>query len=167
MTRRVKALAWFSLAVALFFAGAATIGGGIAGAVAWHRIPHETSTTVGTLLKTGSCGGIGAKEGAATFTVAGTTYDARADCNARLGDRVQIKYDPTDPTHNNDSYSHGAVWIALAAFFLVMLISAVRNAISLHRTPTLERPSKSRSKRSPNSIEPSQSTAIREAAHVT
>lgn len=167
MTRRGKALAWCGLTVALLFFGVATIGGGIAGGVAWNQIPHETSTTTGTLTQAGTCGGKASKDGTAIFTVAGATYDAGASCSARVGDRVQISYDPADPTHNNDSYSSGAVWIALAVFCLVMLVSAVRNVISLHRTPTIESPppSKARSKIVPGNITPS--TSRRMAQHVS
>lgn len=66
------------------------------------------ATTVGTVTKTGTCGKA-VKDATATFTVAGFTYDGGADCDARPGDRVKIRYDRADPAHNHDSYRAGAI----------------------------------------------------------
>ncbi|MBO2458206.1 hypothetical protein [Actinomadura violacea] len=135
-----KALAWMGLIIAMLAFGAMGLGGAIGGAVAWQRIPNETATAAGVVTQAGHCGGKSSTDGRATFSVAGSTYTARVACDARIGIHVQVKYDPADPAHNNDSHGRATVLFVMAAIGFVALMGSIAAAVGVHRTPT-QRPS--------------------------
>jgi len=81
---------------------------------------HETASTTATVVEFGSCR---TRESAtATFTVDGRLYHADVECTHDVGERVEIRYDPADPTRNGDTaggialrYGFGALGLAMLA----------------------------------------------------
>lgn len=134
-----KIVVWFGIIVAIPAFAAMTIGGAIGGSASWQRIPNETAIATGTVLKAGHCGGRYSKHGTARFVVSGTSYPADVSCKAHAGQRVQVRYDPADPSHNNDSRYGAVVLFVIGGFGLVLLVSMIAVMIALFRTPTLAR----------------------------
>lgn len=120
-TRRQKVGRWVGVAaVVLLFAALTTFG-----LRALLLAPHETATAIGTVTRSGDCGRHGFSA-TATFTVQGRTYTAEAPCDAKVGSRVHVQYDPDNPRHSQDSPSTGYFFLGMAAICPLLLVPILR-----------------------------------------
>lgn len=126
MARRI--LLWFAATVFVLFFGAVAIGGVVSGIVASQRVGHETATATATVTSKGVCRSKAAKSGHGVFSVGGIRYTTDVACQAKVGDRVPVKYDPSDPSHNQDR-EHRTRGFLIGAVGLVGLLVGGRPLI--------------------------------------
>lgn len=124
---------WVFTILAVLVGGGMLIGGVASGITAQRRAPHETATATGTVTSAGHCASKNSTNGHASFTVAGSRFTAKVGCHTRVGQQVPVKYDPTDPSHNNDSQNYSGSYVIAGIGVLVLAAGGGRGVSEIRR----------------------------------
>lgn len=130
---------WVFTVLAILIGVGMVIGGVASGIAAQRRAPHETATATGTVTTAGHCATKNSTNGHAVFTVAGSHYSAEVGCATRVGQQVAVKYDPVDPSHNNDQQNYSGSYLT-AGIGVAVLAAGGRGAWAIRRERRRSRP---------------------------